>query len=587
MSEFIDQSEPVNPNVFIGPKNKSKSRSRSSPAASKIQRFYKQRKTRKSILKNVGNLYRRVNFSSRRISTFFRNNPNVSEKVAETLHGVCASSGFCLAIGSKEVSIINHYFKQFRKFAYLRNIQSIGIESQNGFVNLLHYQRNQYNAYAVMKTTMNEDSSNLMYEYWVGQFINKKNKQFSCFLETYGLFKSKHAEDKSVEILRDLPKKPSNVTKPYMNALIEPIQTIDWNEGCREAASLHLLIQHIPTALSMYDAISKHKIHLGSLDEMESVIENIEADIVNLQKRRQSIPISSLHSRSIRKGITDAIELNSEKLENIKSVFFQERDKKYKTQNAPNRSFHPDIEDDFLYILYQIYKPLSVLANVFTHYDLHLGNVLLYRPFYESNNSGYIHYKYVLPMKDEGEHTIEFDSSYIVKIIDYGECYVNAGPQYHSNEIAKKLCDKQANPDCNITMSCGRNNGFKKFSKVSTSRRFSDIRNISHDLRFANLCSIFFVPTSEHGRALDKLLKNVVYGVGIMNLDKTMGTIEQSSGYPEKINNVVDMARSLEDLIQSELFSRINTERYAEKRKMGTLTMYCNGTGTPMKWEPL
>jgi len=289
------------------------SSSKTKKAATQIQRF----------LTTATNKSKKTKKAATQIQRFLTTSHkhNISQKVGRMLNAVCASSGFCLAIGSKEVSIVNHYFKEFRTFEFLRDIQRIGIESQNGFVNLLHYQRNRYNAYAV-------------------------------------------------------------------------------------------------------------------------------------------------------------------------------------------------------------------------------------------------------------------------KIIDYGECYVSDGPQNNSNEIAKKLCDERANPDCNEWISCGWGKGFKKFSKTSASRRFSNIRNISHDLRFANLCSKFFVPASIHGYAVDELLKKVVYGMGIMNKDKTMGTIEQSSGYPEKIKSVMDMARSLEDLIQSEPLSRVNTEKYAQKRNMGTLTMYCNGTETPMKWKP-
>lgn len=72
-----------------------------------------------------------------------------------------------------------------------------------------------------------------------------------------------------------------------------------------------------------------------------------------------------------------------------------------------------------LYVLFQIYMPLSVIADKFTHYDLHWNNVQLYEPVKDK----VIKYYYYLSSTE----IIEFYSPYIAKIIDYGRCYFNDG----------------------------------------------------------------------------------------------------------------------------------------------------------------
>jgi hypothetical protein len=65
-----------------------------------------------------------------------------------------------------------------------------------------------------------------------------------------------------------------------------------------------------------------------------------------------------------------------------------------------------------LAILFQIYAPLSYLKDEFTHYDLHLNNVLLY----ELPKGKFVELKY----KDERDgFSTTIRTNYIVKIIDY------------------------------------------------------------------------------------------------------------------------------------------------------------------------
>lgn len=68
--------------------------------------------------------------------------------------------------------------------------------------------------------------------------------------------------------------------------------------------------------------------------------------------------------------------------------------------------------------LYQIYSCLSVLSNKFTHYDLHIENVLL---FNVTNSKE----QYIKMVYHDGDEEIEVYTSNIAKMIDYGTSFFN------------------------------------------------------------------------------------------------------------------------------------------------------------------
>ena len=68
-------------------------------------------------------------------------------------------------------------------------------------------------------------------------------------------------------------------------------------------------------------------------------------------------------------------------------------------------------------LMYQIYFPLQILRRVYTHYDLHRDNVLLYKPFGDAKK--YIEMNYHLV----SGRVVQFPTEYVCKIIDYGRNY--------------------------------------------------------------------------------------------------------------------------------------------------------------------
>jgi hypothetical protein len=123
-------------------------------------------------------------------------------------------------------------------------------------------------------------------------------------------------------------------------------------------------------------------------------------------------------------------------------------------------------------ILFQVYYPLFHMRSVFTHYDLHDENVILYEPV----PGKYIQYHYET---DNG--VISFRSPYIAKIIDYGRSYIDDGET--SKDIYKKVCKLPKCKPC-------EDYGFGSFP-LSNKRDFYHIvsqkKNESHDLRFLNI----------------------------------------------------------------------------------------------------
>jgi hypothetical protein len=142
--------------------------------------------------------------------------------------------------------------------------------------------------------------------------------------------------------------------------------------------------------------------------------------------------------------------------------------------NPTNEFYVSRITKEILPILFQVYYALSILSDKFTHYDLHEDNILLYQP-YKGNN--YIHYFYHLPNGD----VIDFYSSYIVKIIDYGRSYINTQNSISINKLNNE-------PNCINTEKPNdfSSKGFSYFSDALVKEEYyisSLIRNKSHDLR--------------------------------------------------------------------------------------------------------
>ena len=215
---------------------------------------------------------------------------------------------------------------------------------------------------------------------------------------------------------------------------------------------------------------------------------------------------------------------------------------------------------ELLYILYQIYAPLSMLCEVFTHYDLHYSNVMLYEPVKGKHIEYHYHY---------GAREVIFNSGYLVKIIDYGRCFFeDEQTGYNPRDIYKDLCDSEnEGRDCYY---CGEDGGFTWLDPNPTHHISSQKRNMSHDLRLIHMLK-GFAPT--YNANLLQLIQNTLY-------TEQFGTPEITAQNDAQICNVNDAALKMENLIKTEYFQKYND--YDPDLKLGEMHIYSDGR--PMKY---
>lgn len=170
-------------------------------------------------------------------------------KTTNFLKNLCSDSGACIAFGTNRAKITN-FFKGFTDFQYVDPpIKSIGKPSNNGFVKEIKYKKNDYNAYAVLKSSAAADSDNLVYEYIVGEFINLQCRLYPCFLETYGLYfykspeKWRHVRDTQV------------ITTNVLSDSLEFQKSINYAKMCNKSKYAAILIQHLKDVTPLVDAI--------------------------------------------------------------------------------------------------------------------------------------------------------------------------------------------------------------------------------------------------------------------------------------------------------------------------------------------
>jgi len=237
---------------------------------------------------------------------------------------------------------------------------------------------------------------------------------------------------------------------------------------------------------------------------------------------------------------------------------------------------------EFINCLYQLYFSLFLLSDTFTHYDLHLANVMYYRP----KKDGYITFVY-----HHINNTITtFSTQYIVKIIDYGRCYFYDNITHISSlSLLETLCKtKECKPNC------GENFGFNWLNKSSTSYNYfisSKVNNRSHDLRYLyetnRKLNKLQIDIKEYNTSLYYILSRILYGVDIKDeKDKRYGSKEiykdnikeYNKLYPNTIKNVIEAKEELQKCVET------NYEYFKTLHKIGELHIYENGM--EMKYIP-
>jgi hypothetical protein len=425
------------------------------------------------------------------------------------LKSICSDSGFCLAFGQHSEKI-NHHFLGFLDFTYAKSpIRRIGDVSSNGFVYEITYERGGYTANSVLKSSFKEFSDNILFEYLVGEYINKQCLIFSCFVETYGTFYYKTHSD------WEKMSSSTEIDKYTLIKSLEKVPTFEKTESllafaCTKSKYLAILTQHIKNSKTLFEMI-----------ESEEFIEN-----------------------------------------------------------------------EILQVLYQIYMPLGILAETFTHYDLHAKNVIIYEPVVGK----YINYQYYEEAED---YFITFKSRYMAKIIDYGRSFFKDnsknGITKSSSDIYDAVCCVK---ECDfiendtekrgriIKSRCGNNFGFYFSSpdpdaeKYISSKHFisSSTCNTSHDLRL-----LYDLKEIQNNYMLNMITKRLTYRTeyGTPEIYEIEGENDYNN-IPITINNVIDASSALEAVIYA--LKDENNDVYKDMESLGTLKIY--RSGKPMEFIP-
>ena len=205
----------------------------------------------------------KIHYSNRtrsRLSSVIRSfmTKTASKREAHFLNTVCSDSGVCLAFG-KEKEKLQRFF-DFTSFAYAKPVVTrIGKPSVNGFVREVEYEREGYQAHAILKSSIEMNSDSLTYEYLVGTVLNRVNRWLPSFVESYGLFYYIKDEDRKQVIKgpailslyesTDAKKRAEHVAK------VTPLNPANVSTVCRTSHKQCLLIQHMKDSPTLGDRL--------------------------------------------------------------------------------------------------------------------------------------------------------------------------------------------------------------------------------------------------------------------------------------------------------------------------------------------
>ena len=440
-------------------------------------------------------------FTSNRITSKFQK--YIRDLSPETRRGmylstICGNNfGECLSVGN-ENNKINEFFNNFTDFEYLNiyynNEKPKPITDSNninGIIYQLEYTKKDeldhiYNVYTILKTEIQSYShfnnkshkwiiknpDSLLYEYYVGLFLNQYTKIFPCFCETYGIYKS---DSKKTDLF-------TTITNIKKNLKLIDLDSTKINEnfknyGCKnKEINIHILIQYInnpKTFNSIHDYIINGNLNFTGL----------------------------------------------------------------------------------LPILYQIYLPLSILGNSFTHYDLHGNNILLQR----LNNNNFIKFNYHISSTE----IISFNTYYLVKIIDYGRCYFELDNDINTKKINTELTELRKIRKPSIKSSAELN----IYECPSTSVLINNESNLTADFKiFKDFKTFNYKGIPEYFKIL---------------LKELYSKIEKMSDL-----TVIKMADFLGNIIKNnETFKKENENKNIYINQIGILDVYTDNK-TPMKYTP-
>lgn len=284
-----------------------------------------------------------------------------------------------------------------------------------------------------------------------------------------------------------------------------------------------------PTQFNVADSITDVAVTIDeNLRRVFREVTNVN-DIIN--------PLSSFANNACKFGKSNSVAIMLQYFDNV--IPFN---------NYAKQSGHlPDGPN----ILFQIYFVLNILRNEYTHYDLHAGNVLLYKP-YVGDKFIEMHYHF-----NDGK-TIAFPTEYVAKIIDYGRNFFhNTTSGVSSQNVVDNVCSNCNAPECMSSTknangetqfnNCGELSGIFVGEYGGTNGSFYNIsvnkKNVSHDLRLVSDAKI------------KKIVQSVSATPPIIKYDVMFGTPEIEANHYSPANNVIynvsDMLTYLKKYLKS------------------------------------
>ena len=283
----------------------------------------------------------------------------------------------------------------------------------------------------------------------------------------------------------------------------------------------------------------------------------------NINNYLENLNIQDLE-QSIINGCTHRQEL-------CLSIQYYESTTLYKLFNYKFSIHDIPLVSNLITILHFVYEGLDKLKDMFTHYDLHTDNVLVYT----IPNDNYVEIIY----HDDTSKEYHVKSKYIPIIIDYGHSFINCDEIdrsiSNSNQIFTTVCNNDrnsGNPVCDGV--CGWDSGFFYNDPPNKGNYYicSRTPNRSHDLKllksFRNETNLNAIKdASPYLQEFSKFLNNVIF-------EDQYGTPELNTRELGKINNVEQAAEGLRSIIQMPTFIEQNEIFFIGKKKYGTLHIW-------------
>ncbi len=250
-----------------------------------------------------------------------------------------------------------------------------------------------------------------------------------------------------------------------------------------------------------------------------------------------------------------------------------------KSTNNFNKTYETHLTKHIA-LLFMVYGCLHKLANYFTHYDLHMENVVLY----SIPNNQHID---VEAITENG--IISFKTKYLPFIIDYGRSYFNCSAieagLVNSQQLMKTVCLKDVRGSNECPQYCGNDVGYSftgdympatdSFKQTGKQDYYINrtTRNKSHDLR----CLSYLKDKMKFNqldssiswiRLWKQLINDILYEE---NYDK-FGMPEITSK-PGKINNVSDAFESLKTIMMQPEYAEHHAPQFAFTTSYGKLVV--------------